>query len=74
MNSNDLSKAIKIKYTNWKGKTTIRHIVPQKLWHGNTEWTGEDQWLLTAYDLDKKAIRHFELRGLKKWDINSKNK
>jgi len=74
MISKDLSKAIKIKYTNWEGKTATRYIIPQKLWYGDTEWAKEDQWLLTAYDLDKRAIRHFELRGLKEWDVKTKNR
>lgn len=48
-------------YTNWKGVTSERTIIPRKVWFGRTEWHPELQWLVTAWDVDKSAERDFAL-------------
>lgn len=53
---------IEIIYTNYKGETAKRTITPLNLWRGATEWHPEPQWLVTAYDHDKKALRDFALK------------
>ena len=63
----DASKAVTILYTNYRGESAKRVIVPHSIWFGCTEWHPEDQWLLEAYDLDKQAFRSFALRGLEMW-------
>lgn len=55
-------RAMKMTYTNHKGVTAVRTIVPRKLWFGHTEYHPEDQWLFEAYDLDKMAYRDFALK------------
>ncbi|MER9875619.1 hypothetical protein [Mesorhizobium sp. M0195] len=54
---------LKLAYTNWRGETSIRTITPDKVYYGTTEWHPEPQWLLTAYDHDKLAVRDFALKG-----------
>lgn len=61
------NKSVKIIYTNWRGETAERTIEPIKVWFGNTEWHKENQWLLRAVDLEKKAERDFALKDIKKW-------
>jgi hypothetical protein len=56
----DLSPQI-VTYTNWRGETDIRKIIPQSVWHGSTEWHPEKQWFIRAIDADKQAIRDFAL-------------
>jgi len=53
---------ITLKYRNHRGECGWRVITPKRLWFGSTEWHPEPQWLLTAYDHDKKADRDFALR------------
>ncbi len=48
-------------YTNWKGQTSLRRIVPEKVWYGSTAWHPEPQWLLTAWDTEKNERRDFAL-------------
>ncbi len=62
-----MEKSVHILYTNWKGETAERHVVPIELWFGSTEWHKEEQWLLRAKDLDKGAIRDFALKDVLKW-------
>lgn len=60
-----------IVYTNYKGETSNRLIIPKKIWFGETEWHPERQWLLTALDLDKKLeTRDFAMKDIKEWKIS----
>ena len=36
-------KAVKILYTNYRGETSYREILPEKIWFGSTEWHPEAQ-------------------------------
>ena len=55
------------KYKNWEGKTSIRHIIPKKIYFGKTEWHSKNQWLLEAIDLDKKEKRTFAVKEIIKF-------
>ena len=53
---------VTLTYTNWKGETAERTIIPRRIWWGSTEWHPEPQWLLTAFDVDKGSERDFSLK------------
>jgi hypothetical protein len=53
---------VTLAYTNWRGETAQRTIVPQRVWFGSTDWHPEPQWLLTALDAEKGADRDFALK------------
>lgn len=63
----DTDRAIRIVYTNYRGETALREIVPQRVWYGATDWHPEEQWLLDAVDLDKGASRSFALRDIQSY-------
>ena len=63
----DPKKAVTMNYTNWQDETEVRHIIPLELFFGKTEWHPEEQWLIKAYDLDKKAERSFALKDIHTW-------
>jgi len=65
-------KIVKIVYTNYRGETAERKIIPIELWFGSTEWHPEEQWLLKAFDLDKKAERNFALKDVKNLTLKRK--
>lgn len=48
-------------YTNWRGETAQRTVVPKRIWFGSTDWHPEPGWLMTAHDLEKAADRDFAL-------------
>ena len=60
---------IKILYTNWKGKTSYRNIIPKSIEFKSTEWHKEEQWILNAFDIDKNADRGFALKDIKEWSV-----
>ena len=60
---------IKILYTNWKGKTSYRNIIPKSIEFKSTEWHKEEQWILNAFDIDKNADRAFALKDIKEWSV-----
>jgi hypothetical protein len=53
---------VTLTYTNWKGETAQRRIIPRRIWFGSTAWHPEPQWILTALDVDKDKERHFALK------------
>lgn len=58
------SLPLKILYTNWKGVTSIRYIIPQEIYFDNSEWYEGDQWLMDAIDVDKNAQRTFAMSNI----------
>lgn len=60
-------KVVKILYTNWKGETKYRNIIPINIEFKSTEWHKEEQWILNALDIDKQANRGFAIKDIKEW-------
>jgi predicted DNA-binding transcriptional regulator YafY len=58
----DTGQAVKLTYTNWRGETSGRTIVPLSIWYGSTDWHPEPQWLIKAIDMEKGAERDFALK------------
>lgn len=56
---------VTFQYTNWRGETAIRTVIPIRLMFGTTEWHPEPQWLLEALDPEKDADRLFALKDIK---------
>jgi len=61
----DQGKVVQIVYTNYRGETAVRRVVPEQLVFKGSEWHGDEQWLLEAYDLDKGALRSFALKDIR---------
>lgn len=57
--------AISLVYTNYRGETSVRRVIPKRIWFGATDWHPEDQWMLDAVDLDKQAERSFALKDIR---------
>jgi len=55
---------LQFEYTNWKGETSLRKVIPYKFWFGSTEFHKEEQWMLHAYDIDKGEERNFALKDV----------
>ena len=58
---------VKIKYTNYRGETSDRRINPISIWFGATDYHTEKQWLLKAFDIDKKEYRDFAMCDIHMW-------
>jgi hypothetical protein len=56
----------KIDYTNWKGDRAIRNIIPLFPYFAANEYHPDKQWLLKAWDIDKRVMRSFALKGINK--------
>ena len=61
----ELNKAIKVIYTNWRGETAQRLIIPISIYWGKTEWHPEEQWLMNVWDVERGAYREYALRDIK---------
>ena len=63
------TKIVQILYTNWKGETRLREIIPINIEFKSTNWHKEEQWILTAIDVEKNEERGFALKDIKSLDI-----
>ena len=61
------SQAVTIDYTNWRGERSVRRVVPWEMRWGSNEWHKAEQWLLRAYDIEKKDTREFAMSGIHSW-------
>lgn len=51
-------------YVNWKGKKGHRSVEIQGIFYGSTDYHPEPQWILEAYDLDKRESRDFAMKDM----------
>ncbi len=51
-------------YTNHKGVTEYRRVLPISMWFGCTAWHPEAQWFVKAFCLDRQATRDFTMSGI----------
>jgi predicted DNA-binding transcriptional regulator YafY len=63
-------RSVKIDYTNWRGERSIREIVPSRIFHGTSDWHAMPQWLMSAWDVEKQAMRDFALKDIHQWFDN----
>jgi hypothetical protein len=65
--SNMKDKKVRILYTNYRGETAYRTIIPENIVFESTEWHPTEQWILNAFDVEKNAKRGFALADIKEW-------
>ena len=68
MRSENPCRIVTIKYTNWRGHTSFRRIIPVEVWFGSTEYHKEPQWLLKAVCYVNFAMRDFALKDIHSWE------
>lgn len=51
-------------YTNWRGRTSLRHAIPYHIWFGVSSFHPRAEWFLAAFDIDKMEQRDFALSGI----------
>jgi predicted DNA-binding transcriptional regulator YafY len=61
-------KVVEFVYTNYRGVTEIRRVVPQNIWFGATQWHPKRQWFLSAWCLERQAHRDFAWSNIEGWE------
>lgn len=64
-------RVVTIVYTNYRGETSERRIIPERIWYGATDWHPEEQWLLEAFDVGRSARRSFALLDIHRWESHT---
>lgn len=62
-------QVVRILYTNHRGQTAWREVLPLRVEFKATEWHPEPQWILQAFDLEKQAEPSFALKDVKRWAL-----
>lgn len=65
--NHDPQQVVTIGYTNYRGETADRRIIPRSLRFASSEWHPQPQWLLDAFDVEKGAERSFAMRDIHSW-------
>lgn len=53
-------------YTNWRGETSTRAVIPESIWFGVSPFHGDEpQWFLKALDTDKQKHRDFAMNKIR---------
>ena len=63
-------ETVTLDYTNYEGKRALRRVMILELFMGQTEHHPKFQWLVKAYDVDKKALRDFALASIHSLQIS----
>lgn len=58
---------VTILYTNYRGETATRRVLPSRLWFGSVQWHQDPQWLLDAWDVEKGELRSFAVSQIHQW-------
>ena len=58
---------VTIRYTNYRGETSTRSVMPLRIWFGTNEWHREPQWLMDGIDLRRSVERSFALAAITGW-------
>ena len=54
---------IAVRYTNWRGETRIRRVVPLRIFWGKSPFHEGEQWFMECHDVEHGyADRHFALK------------
>jgi predicted DNA-binding transcriptional regulator YafY len=61
---------VTITYLNHRGKISERQIIPYEFGWGSTEYYPTPQFLLEAWDFNKKALRTFSMNNIINWRGN----
>lgn len=59
-------KSIEVLYTNWRGETRSREIIPKSARFGATQYNPDPQQLVVATDVETKRDKEFALSGFHK--------
>lgn len=63
----DLS-IVKFIYVNHRGERGLHTVRPIRVYFGSTAYHPEAQWLLEAFDLDRRETRDFALSNIGGWN------
>jgi predicted DNA-binding transcriptional regulator YafY len=63
----EVGNFVEIRYTNHRGETAIRRILPFHIWFGKSPWHENEQWFLDAVDQEKDELRSFALSDISSW-------
>ena len=70
VSSNDQSKPLIVRYTNYRGEVSVRRIRPIRVYWGSNKWHPEPQWLMDVWDDDKHAARSMALKDIQPLDTS----
>lgn len=59
---------VRFVYTNHRGETATRTVRPHSITFKATQYHPEPQWILVAWDIDKRTRRSFAMKDISQWE------
>lgn len=61
-----MKTVVEFYYRNWKGEHGLRRVRANSIvfFYGSNEFHKEEQWLMSAFDEEKEAIRAFAAKDI----------
>lgn len=64
MNQEDTKEVLHFTYTNHRGETAKRRVMPERIYFGTTPEHREPTWLMASFCFDRQAQRTFDLKKM----------
>lgn len=63
----DAVESFRFEYTNYRGETAIRSVIPNRVFYGTVPpYHPDPGWYMEAFDLNKRAVRHFDMTQIRR--------
>lgn len=56
------------------GERRVRNVIPHDISYGTNEFHREPQWIMQAYDQEKRCMRSFAMKDIHSWTENYNTK
>lgn len=58
---------VNVQYTNYRGETGWRTVLPERIWFGTNEWHPEPQWFVDVIDATHGRPRSLAMKDILQW-------
>lgn len=63
-------QALRFRYTNYRGITSVREVRPVYIRFGTSDYYPEPCWLMKALDFDRSEFREFRMSSMEFEDVD----
>lgn len=55
---------VQFDYMNYRGEHSKRQVAFMGVYYGHNEWHPEDEFIMKAFDKEKKSVRYFAIKDI----------
>lgn len=62
---------IQFDYMNYRGEHSKRQAAYMGIYYGHNEWHPEDEFIMKAFDKEKKSVRYFAVKDISNLELTT---